>query len=156
VAPCSGTILRLQVKASAAVVAEGEGLCEMACASEPLQAELQIPQAGAGRVRTGQGVKLLYDSFPYQQFGVKYGTLRWISPASPMSNFRAIADIEDENIMVSGQPTPLKAGMGGRAEVIIAKRTLISFAFDPIRQLRENLASPPGRGPHQPAVSPAQ
>ena len=146
-APCSGTILRLQVKARAAVVAEGESLCELACASEQLQAELQIPQAGAGRVRIGQGVKMLYDSFPYQQFGVKFGALRWISPAASTSDFRALADIEDESIMVLGQPTPLKAGMGGRAEVVIDKRSLISIAFDPIRQLRENMASPPDRRP---------
>lgn len=71
-APCSGTILKLHVKTNAAVAAKGEVLCELACASERLQAELQIPQTGAGRVRAGQGIKLLYDSFPYQQFGVKF------------------------------------------------------------------------------------
>jgi len=144
-APCSGTVLRLQVKATGAVVAEGEMLCELACAGERLQAELQIPQTGAGRVAIGQGVKLLYDSFPYQQFGVKFGVLRWISPSTSTTAFRAIVDINDETIMVSGNPAPLKAGMGGRADVVLAKRSLISIAFDPIRQLRENMASPPDR-----------
>src|SRR5437016_7832522 len=144
-APCSGTVLRLQVKATGAVVAEGDMLCELACAGERLQAELRIPQAGAGRVAIGQGVKLLYDSFPYQQFGVKFGVLRWISPSTSTTEFRAIVDINDETIMVSGNPAPLKAGMGGRADVVLAKRSLISIAFDPIRQLRENMASPPDR-----------
>ncbi|MGE0126754.1 MAG: HlyD family secretion protein [Blastocatellales bacterium] len=144
-APCAGTILRLQVKASGAIVGEGESLCELACSRGRLQAELQISQAGAGRVRTGQGVKLLYDSFPYQQFGVKFATLRWISPTATTPDFRAIADIEDSSVTVLGQPSPLKAGMGGRAQVVIAKRSLISIAFDPIRQLRENMASPPDR-----------
>jgi len=152
-APCSGTILRLQVKASGAIVSDGESLCELACAGERLQAELQIPQSGAGRVRTGLGVKLLYDSFPYQQFGVKFATLRWISPTASTPDFRAIADIEDASINVSGQPTQLKAGMGGRAEVVIAKRSLISIAFDPIRQLRENMAAPPERAPNPASVS---
>jgi len=147
-APCAGAILRLQVKASGAIVSDGEVLCELACASERLQAELRIPQAGAGRVRPGQGIKLLYDSFPYQQFGVKFATLRWISPTASTPDFRAIADIEDASITVSGQPAPLKAGMGGRAEIVIAKRSLISIAFDPIRQLRENMAAAPNRGSH--------
>jgi HlyD family secretion protein len=129
-APCSGTILRLQVKARDAVVAEGEALCELSCATEQLQAELKIPQVGAGRVRTGQGVKLLYDSFPYQQYGVKFGSLRWISPSASTSDFRAIADIDDTSITVLGQPTLLRAGMGGRAEVVIAKRSLISIGRD--------------------------
>lgn len=144
-APCAGTIIRLQIKAGGAVVSDGEVLCELACSGEQLQAELQIPQTGAGRVKPGQGVKLLYDSFPYQQFGVKFGALRWISPTTSAPAFRALASIADESITVSGQPMKLKAGMGGRAEIVIAKRSLISFAFDPIRQLRENLASPPNQ-----------
>ncbi len=145
-APCSGTILRLHVKASGAIVSDGEPLCELACAGERLQAELQLPQAGIGRVRNGQGVKLMYDSFPYQQFGVKFGALCWISPTASTGTFRAIAEIDAESVSVLGQPAPLKAGMGGRAEVVIAKRSLISFALDPIRQLRENMAAPPDRG----------
>lgn len=124
-------------------------LCELACAGERLQAELKIPQTGAGRVKTGQGVKLLYDSFPYQQFGVKFANVRWISPTTATPEFRAIADLADESINVLGQPMPLKAGMGGRAQVVIAKRSLISIAFDPIRQLRENMVAPPAQ-PRQP------
>ena len=142
-APCSGTILRLHVKAKSTVVTAGESLCELTCSKEPLQAELQIPQAGAGRIKTGQGVKLLYDSFPYQQFGVKFASIRWISPTTSTSDFRAIAEIADESINVLGQPSLLKAGMGGRAEVVLAKRSIISIALDPIRQLRENMTSPP-------------
>jgi hypothetical protein len=87
----------------------------------------------------------MYDSFPYQQFGVKFGALCWISPTASTQTFRAIAEIEADNVMVLGQSTPLKAGMGGRAEVVIARRSLISFALDPIRQLRENMAAPPER-----------
>lgn len=65
----------------------------------------------------------------------------------------AIADIEDTSVKVLGQPTPLRAGMGGRAEIVIAKRSLISIAFDPIRQLRENMVSPPEREPNPAAIS---
>ena len=157
-APCSGTILKLHVKTNAAVVAEGEVLCELACASERLQAELQIPQTGAGRVRAGQGIKLLYDSFPYQQFGVKFAIVRWISPTTSTPEFRAIADIDDISINILGQSTPLKAGMGGRAEVVIATRSLISIAIDPLSQLRENMVSPPeqSRPPTSIPVSPTR
>jgi multidrug efflux pump subunit AcrA (membrane-fusion protein) len=152
-APCSGTLVKLHVKTTQALVSEGEILCEIACAGERLQAELQIPQAGAGRVKTGQPVKLLYDAFPYQQFGVKFANLRWISPTTSTADFRALADLDDESINVLGQPAPLKAGMGGRAEVVIAKRSLISIAFDPIRQLRENMASPPEPRPQTSPVA---
>src|SRR5262249_52294318 len=72
-APCSGTVLRLHVKAADAYVNEGELLGELACRGDQLHAELTVPQSGAARVRAGQGVKLLYDTFPYQRYGVRFG-----------------------------------------------------------------------------------
>jgi multidrug efflux pump subunit AcrA (membrane-fusion protein) len=139
-APCSGTILRLRVKGGGAVVREGDVLCELVCEGEMLQAEILIPESGVGRIREGQGVKLLYDAFPYQRFGVKRGTLRWLSPASLSAAFRALADVEDESVVVSGQPRRLMPGMGGRAEIVIGKRSIISYVFDPVRQLKESLS----------------
>jgi hypothetical protein len=34
-------------------------------------------------------------------------------------------------------------GMGGRADVVIGRRSLASFAFEPLRQLKESFAEPP-------------
>jgi multidrug efflux pump subunit AcrA (membrane-fusion protein) len=148
-APCSGTLLRQQVKAAEAFVNEGDLLSELACAGEKLQAELMVPQSGAARLRIGQGVKLLYDAFPFGRYGVRYGTVRWVSPASVSSDngrgFHALADIEDEAIMVDGQPRPLRAGMRGTAQIVLGRRSLISYAFEPLRQLKESFAEPPPR-----------
>ena len=69
-APCSGTVLRLEARRPGAVVREGDVLCELACSGERLQAELTIPQSGLALIRPGQPVKLLYDAFPYQRYGV--------------------------------------------------------------------------------------
>jgi multidrug efflux pump subunit AcrA (membrane-fusion protein) len=142
-APCAGAILRLWVKRPGAVVKEGEPLGDIACGRGPLQAELTMPSAGVGQVKPGQPVKLLYDTFPYQRYGVRRATVRWVSPASVGADFRVFADIEDEAISVKGEPRPLTAGMGGRAQVVIGRRSLITFAFEPLRQLRESLADAP-------------
>lgn len=149
-APCAGTVLRLQVKRPGAVVQEGEVLCELACSGEGLQAELTVPQAGVGRIKPGQGVKLLYDAFPYQRYGVRHGAVRWVSPTSVTvansSIFHAFVDIEDEAILVEGQPRPLKAGMRGTAKVVVGRRSLMAYAFEPLRQLKESLADAPQKG----------
>jgi membrane fusion protein len=146
-APCSGTLLRLEARRPGAVVAEGAVVGEIACTGERLQAELAVPQAGLAQVRPGQPVKLLYDAFPYQRYGVQYGSVRWTSPASVTVNdapsFRVFVDLKDQAVRVSGQPRPLMAGMGGTARVIVGSRSLISYAFGPLRQLKENLAAPP-------------
>jgi hemolysin D len=145
-APCAGVVLRLAVQRPGAVVKEGEPLADLACGGSRLQAELTVPQSAVGRVKPDQPVKLLYDTFPYQRHGVRRGTVRWVSPASVGDNFRAFADIEDESITVQSERRPLTAGMGGRADVVIGRRSLITYAFEPLRQLRESFADAPPRG----------
>lgn len=146
-APCTGTVLRLGARAAGAVVQEGELLAEVACADTELAAELTLPRNGVSRLRAGLGAKLLYDAFPYQRHGVRHGTVRWVSPASVAADgaaaFRARVDVADSAIRVDGQPRPLLPGMTGLAEVVVGRRALIAYAFEPLRQLRENLAGVP-------------
>jgi multidrug efflux pump subunit AcrA (membrane-fusion protein) len=147
IAPCSGSILRLRIKDRGAVVGEGETIAEMACDGSPLHAELTVPEAGVGKLKIDQGVKLKYDAFPYQRFGVKGGKLAWVSPSSiegpSGANFKARVEIADKEVIVKGQPQRLAPGMSGQAEIVVGKRSLISYAFEPIRQLKENFADAP-------------
>jgi multidrug efflux pump subunit AcrA (membrane-fusion protein) len=145
-APCTGVVLRLSVQRPGAVVKEGDPLADLACGGSRLQAELTVPPSAVGQVKPEQPVKLLYDTFPYQRHGVRRATVRWVSPASIGENFRAFADIEDEAITVKGERRPLTAGMGGRAEVVVGRRSLIAYAFEPLRQLKESFADAPPRG----------
>lgn len=145
--PCTGTMLRTHVTSVGAVVKDGDLLGEVACAHETLQAELTISQLGVGRLREGQGVKLLYDAFPHQRYGVRRGRVRWISPSSvsatDSSAFRALIDIEERGVRIDGATRPFLPGMGGRGRVVVGKRSLISYAFEPLRQLRESFAEVP-------------
>lgn len=154
-APCNGTVLRMMVNTPGAVVQAGDALGEVACAGEHLQVELALGQQAVARVREGQGAKLLYDAFPYQRFGVKFGRVRWVGPASALPpsgaqssgvdqrTFRALIDGSDSTILVNGDPRPLLVGMRGSARVVVGERSLISFAFEPLRALRENFSSVP-------------
>ena len=148
-APCTGTVLRLAVKAPGAVVQDGDVLAEMACGSEALQAEVTVPPTGAGQIKPGQLVRLLYDAFPYQRYGIRYATVRWVSPATVTVKdqpvFRVLAAVEEQSVQVKGESRPLMAGMGGRADIVVGRRSMISYAFEPIRQLKETLADRPAR-----------
>ena len=141
-APCDGTILRLEVKAAGAVVQEGATLAEIACAGEKLQAELTLPQEALAQVRPGLRTNLLYEAFPYQRYGVKHGTLRWASPAGNAGKdgptFRAFADLFEQTIRVGGEDRPLMPGMKGTALIVVGRRSLVSYAFGPLQQLRES------------------
>jgi membrane fusion protein len=146
-APCRGTVLRLRVNAAGAVVREGETITEIACAGERLQAEFVVPQAGLPLIRPGQQVKLRYDAFPYQRYGVRFGRVRWVGPASvaprDSGEFRALVDLAEDSIRVRGQSRALQAGMEGQADVVVGRRSLVSYAVEPVRALRENFREPP-------------
>ncbi len=147
-APCDGTVLTLHVRNRGAVVHDSDLLAEVICAGTPLHAELRLPQRGLAQVRPGQPVKLMYDAFPYQRYGLRYATVRWVSPASSPEQdgaFRAFADLDAGDASAGGlgpdgTRTPLAPGMAGRAAVIVGRRSLLSYALEPIRQIRENLA----------------
>jgi multidrug efflux pump subunit AcrA (membrane-fusion protein) len=147
--PCAGTILRLNVSGPGSLVREGEVLGEIGCSGRRLQAEFAIPQSGLSQVKTGQPVKLRYDAFPYQRYGIRFGTVRWVGPvgvtqtAGEQAAFRAVLELREDSIPVRGVQRPLLAGMQGQADVVVGRRSLVSFAFEPIRAMKENFAEPP-------------
>jgi membrane fusion protein len=144
-APCAGTILKLVVRNPGTVVHGSEVLAEITCRDNRLQAELMVPQRGLAILRAGQPVKLQYDAFPYQRFGVRYATLRWISPASSTpatgGSFRALADLDDQIVHIGGQSRAVLPGMGGQASIVVGRRSLASYALEPLRQMREVMSS---------------
>jgi multidrug efflux pump subunit AcrA (membrane-fusion protein) len=144
-APCGGTVVKLLVRSPGTAVNALDVLAEIVCRDERLQAELIVPQRGLARLNTGQAVKFRYDAYPYQRYGVRYGTLRWISPATAPqpdgASFRALADLDEQVLRVGGQDRPVLPGMGGEASVIVGRRSLASYAFEPLRQMREALAT---------------
>lgn len=147
--PCAGTILRLNVSGPGTLVREGEVLGEIGCSGRRLQAEFAIPQSGLSQVKAGQPVKLRYDAFPYQRFGIRFGTVHWVGPAGvtqtpgEQAAFRAVLELKDDSIPVRGTQRPLLAGMQGQADIVVGRRSLVSFAFEPIRAMKENFAEPP-------------
>ena len=145
-AACSGTVVRLRVNAAGTVVQTGDILGEVACSGQRLRAEMTVPPEGLALIEPGQGVKLRYDAFPFQRYGVRSGVVRWLGPASARGDsgsFRAFIDIDTSAVRVLGQRRPFVVGMGGRADVVVARRSLISYAFEPIRRLRESVADVP-------------
>src|SRR5205085_10023686 len=145
--PSAGTILRLHVKNPGALLHEGEIVAELVNPGERLRAELNLPEAGVGKLKAGQGVKLKYDAFPYQRYGVRYGQVAWLSPATIESkdgaSFKAHVELGESELLIQGQSRPLSAGMSGKAEIVIGKRSLIEYIFEPLRQLKENLSDVP-------------
>ncbi len=113
-----------------------------------LQAELFVPARAIGFVEAGQPVRILYDAFPYQHFGTYAGhvvkvsqTLLTGSDASgPITlrepAYRITASLERSDIDVNGKKVALQPDMLLKADIILERRSLISWLTSPLLGVR--------------------
>jgi membrane fusion protein len=99
-------------------------------------------------VQSGQRVRILYEAFPYQQFGTYGGTVNEVSRTvltkSDISGpvelkepaYRVMADLDRPDVDAYGKPVPLQAGMLLKADIILEKRSLMRWFLDPLLSVR--------------------
>ena len=142
-APYDGMVISLALRNAGSSVEAGQELCQIAPLEGTPRARVVLQEQGLSRLAVGQQVRLFFEAFPYQRYGTITGTLDWISPAAVTSQegqrFIALASPSQMFILVNQQQRPLLVGMKGEARIVVGRRRLIEYAFEPIRQLRENM-----------------
>ena len=142
-APYNAVVLSLAQRTAGNVINAGQELCQLARVDAVPLARLALSERGLPKLAVEQPVRLFFDAFPYQRYGTAQGTLEWISPAAVSSAegqmFVARAALAHTWIRVGAQQRQLRAGMKGEARIVVGSRRLIEYAFEPVRQLRENL-----------------
>jgi membrane fusion protein len=146
-APAAGQIAMLQVNKGKAVQPQRLQL-EIVPENSPLRAELLIPTRAAGFVRVGQEVRLLYDAFPYQNFGAHTGRITELSntvvtkadaagpivPEEPV--YKAVVVLDRPDVDANGRKVPLQVGMLLQAKIILDRRSLARWILDPLLNKR--------------------
>lgn len=142
-APYNAVVISLAQRNAGTVVQAGSELCQLSRVEAVPQARLFVPERGLPQLVTAQRVRLFFDAFPYQRYGTITGKLDWISPAAITTpdgpSFVAVASLDQTYIRVDNAPRVLRVGMKGEARVLVGSRALIEYAFEPVRQLRENM-----------------
>jgi RTX toxin transport system membrane fusion protein len=142
-APYRGVVLSVPQRTAGNVVQNGQELCQLARVEGPLRARLHAQESGLPKLAAGQKVRLFFEAFPYQRYGTITGELEWISPAAVSAadgqTFLARASMHELQFRTGRQVKPLRVGMKGEARILVGSRTLVEYAFEPIRQLREQL-----------------
>ena len=146
-APAAGRVSMLQ--ANIGQFAEPRRLqMEIVPNESVLQAELFVPTRAIGFMQLGQEVKILYDAFPYQQFGTYSGRILKISQTILTKSdtfgpielkepaYKVTATLDRPDIDAYGKKIPLQADMLLRADIILEKRSLISWLLDPLLSVR--------------------
>nr|WP_199042049.1 HlyD family efflux transporter periplasmic adaptor subunit [Dyella sp. ASV24] len=150
-APKDGVVSALLVKPGQTVSA-GQGVATIVPAASPLEAELWVPSSAIGFVHRGVKVTLHYQAFPYQKFGVQHGVVDSVSPsaltpaemtsllgqAPPAQDmYRVHVAIDSQTVRAYGSPIVLKPGMAIEASLLLDRRRLVEWIFEPLYGMRQ-------------------
>lgn len=143
-APHDGTLSGLLAHPGQAVRG-GAPLATLLPAQARLQAHLYAPSSAIGFLRAEQPVHLRYQAFPYQKFGHQAGQVMHVShaPLPPGEEsavgtqggealYRVTVSLPAQTIDAYGAPQPLTAGMQLEADVLLDRRRLIEWIFEPL------------------------
>ncbi len=145
VAPVNGTVFQLPIQRAGAVVQPGTMIADIAPAGMPLVIRAQMPTTDSGFLRKGLPVKLKFDAYPFQDYGVVEGKLVDISPTTlevdtPNGKVAAynLEIVMNQNcIPTANKCIRLRPGDTATAEVIVRQRRIIDFLLDPFKKLQQ-------------------
>ena len=112
-----------------------------------LEAKLLVPSHAIGFIAPGQEVALRYAAFPYQRFGHYRGKVDSIArtlllpddadlpvPLTTPAYLVSVA-IEKQSVTAYEREFPLQAGMSIDGDVLLDRRSILQWMFDPILSL---------------------
>jgi len=141
VAPASGIVTDLSSTQPGDKVQANTPLGGIAPSNSHSIVKVEIAENDRAFLREGLPVKLKFNAFPYQRYGVIRGTLEYVSPATkPASQtkqpvYEARVSLERDYYKVAETRYPLRYGMTAAVEIVVRERRLIDLALDPFRQI---------------------
>ncbi|MFK8083873.1 MAG: HlyD family secretion protein [Granulosicoccus sp.] len=112
-----------------------------------LEAKLLVPSHAIGFITPGQDVALRYSAFPYQRFGHYRGVVNSIARTlllpgdvdlpTPLTSpaYRVTVKLDDQSVVAYDKEFPLQAGMSFEGDIILDRRTILQWMFDPLLSL---------------------
>lgn len=158
-APQSGTVTAIQAVVGGHVGTDVP-LLAIVPSNVQLEAHLYSPSRAIGFVRPGQPVLLRYQAYAYQRFGHYEGVVTTVSrsgvnPSELPSRLAGLASVlgiqagaaaeplyritvrlASQTVNIYGEPVALQPGMLVEADVLLEKRRLIQWVFDPLYSAR--------------------
>lgn len=148
-APQAGTVSTVLADPGQSV-SPASALATLVPAGAVLQAQLYAPSSAVGFVQPGQPVRLRFEAFPYQKFGQQTAHVLQVSrtplaaselAALALSSASSAEPMFRITVALDGPPvaTPLAAGMRLQADVLLERRRLVEWLFEPLLGLRSRL-----------------
>lgn len=142
-APYDAVVISVSHRTIGNVVQSGQELCQLAPVKAEPRAKLVFDESSVPKLAKSQRVHLFFEAFPYQRYGTVDAHLDWVSPSTVTlpdgARFIGIASLDGDDQAKRRKPLALSVGMRGDARIVVGRHTLAETAFEPIRQLRENM-----------------
>ena len=112
-----------------------------------LEARLLVPSQAIGFISPGQHVALRYAAFPYQRFGHYRGVVDSIARTlllpgdanlpTPLTSpaYMVKVKLEYQSVAAYQREFPLQAGMSVEGDVLLDRRSILQWMFDPLFSL---------------------
>jgi membrane fusion protein len=152
VAPRAGVVENLRVRVGQRVAGAEAPLLHLMPLDGTLRAALLVPARSIGFLSPGQSVKLRYDAFPYQKYGLSDAEIVAVARSVQLPQelsfapiavgeavYRVDARLGQAAIAFRGQTHALKSGMTLVADVELDRRSLLRWLLDPLDSLRARL-----------------
>ncbi len=149
-APITGVVTNIAIASGQSVTADSP-FATILPAGSKLQAEMLVPTRAIGFVTKGKDVVMRYEAFPYERFGQYHGVIADVSQTvwSPGDKigplavreaaYRITVKLDKQTVAAMGQEIPLRSGMLVNADILLDKRSLFEWIFEPLLQLRSRL-----------------
>jgi hemolysin D len=144
-APIEGIVFQLPVKNAGKVLQAGDLIAEIAPKGSLLVLRSQMDTTESGSLRVGMPVKMKFDAYPFQDYGVVEGKLSQIAPTSKLTDttqgqattYDLEIELKQTCVPTSDRCIALKPGQTATAEVIVRQRRIIDFILDPFKKLQK-------------------
>ena len=143
-APVAGTITVLEVRNAGTVLGPGQTVATIAQRGARLLAEVHVLNKDIAFIEKGLPVKLKFDAFPFQDYGVVEGTVIEISPDAQSdkdssSFYKVMIAPGQTAITAKEKNVSLRPGLALSAEIVTERKTVLSLLLEPFRKLRGEL-----------------
>jgi hemolysin D len=140
-----GEIFQLFIDRPGAVVQPGNAIAEIAPKGTALILRAKMESKNSGFLQKRMPVKVKFDAYPFQEYGIVEGRLIEISPTTSemeVAGGKTLGydlEIELDRTCIQTQKycLNLRPGETATAEVIVRQRRVIDFVLDPFKKLQK-------------------
>ena len=144
-------VFEMAERSVGSILREAEVLMTLVPANSEVELLVDLAPLYVGRVKLGDPARIKIDAFPFQVHGVLDGSVRTISSDAFVEDggeaktlsYRARIDLASHDFSRRPAGSPLRPGMTATAEVIVGRRSVISYLLYPVIRALDEAAREP-------------